>query len=377
MRLLAGVLAVVLLAACGGQAPRAAPPPAPPPSTGGGGASAGPAAPAAQAPAPSAPKPEPATVHYGGLGGSLDDAIFVGQAKGFFAAQGIQVEKSTFSSIADSLPLLATNQLDAAGGSLGASVFNAVIAGAPVKLVSNLTVLRDPAIVPNVRSSVGLVVRKDLADQMRSIADLKGRSVVVNRIEGGGSAFVFVELLRKVGLELSDLQTESLAFTEQLAALANGKVDAIVTVEPFITQAQDQGIGVLFGDLGSGFDGYPVLDLFYGPAFIENRPDVARRFLVAMMQAERYIQDAFVKHVNREEAIQLYIENTFNKDARLYDRMGFTRKETNGRINVQAVHLNQEINLRLGFQRQPIDVSSLMDQSFGQYALQQLGPYRE
>src|SRR5262249_54356064 len=98
----AAVIVLALATACGGAA--AAPPPA-----------ASPARQPAALPATAAPdeaaRPEPSppvTVRVGGIGGLVDRAYFIGEEKGYFAEQGIQLDVSTFRAMTDMLPLLAT-----------------------------------------------------------------------------------------------------------------------------------------------------------------------------------------------------------------------------------------------------------------------------
>src|SRR6476469_2651774 len=133
---------------------------------------------AAAEPATAAPATERATVRIGGSGGVIDRALFVGLAKGFYDEQGIDLDVQIFPTALDMIPLLATGRLDAMHGGSYPGIFNAVASGVDLKIVSNVSVFRQPG--PGIKNSQWLVVRKDLADQIRSVADLKGRKVAIH-----------------------------------------------------------------------------------------------------------------------------------------------------------------------------------------------------
>jgi len=254
-------------------------------------------------------------VRAGGLGGTVDRAYFAGEEKGYFAEQGISLEVENYRSAAEMVPLLATGRLDVGHGSTNPGFFNAMLQGVIVKVVSDVTII--PAPRPGQRNSMQLMLRRELVDQVRSVADLRGRTVAINN----ASSLNHEQLewvLRANGLELEDVQIEQVAFPEQMSALANGKIDAGITLEPFVTLAEAQNIAVPLFDIGAAMPGHSAQCLFYSPEFIQTQPEVGRRFMVAYIKALRYLEDAFFKGINREEAIDIFIKHTTLKDRALY-----------------------------------------------------------
>ncbi len=299
------VAVVVTGASCAPSAPPAASPSAAP--------TAGTAA--AQPPGSAAGPPASVTVRAGGLGGTVDRAYFAGEEKGYFAEQGISLEVENYRSAAEMVPLLATGRLDVGHGSTNPGFFNAMLQGVIVKVVSDVTII--PAPRPGQRNSMQLMLRRELVDQVRSVADLRGRTVAINN----ASSLNHEQLewvLRANGLELEDVQIEQVAFPEQMSALANGKIDAGITLEPFVTLAEAQNIAVPLFDIGAAMPGHSAQCLFYSPEFIQTQPEVGRRFMVAYIKALRYLEDAFFKGINREEAIDIFIKHTTLKDRALY-----------------------------------------------------------
>src|SRR5262249_6608205 len=154
---------------------------------------------------------------------------------------------------AEMVPLLATGRMDVGHGSTNPGFFNAMMQGVVVKVVSDVTVMK-PA-PPGGRNSMQLMLRKELADQVRSVADLRGRVVGIN-IRQIMNHEQLEWVLRANGLELDDVNIEQIAFPELMAALANGKVDAGITLEPFVTMAQAQNIAVPLYDIAVAQPGH-------------------------------------------------------------------------------------------------------------------------
>ena len=313
-----------------------------------------------------------ATVRVAGAGGSTYRALFVGQEKGFFEEQGIDLDIQIIRATSGMVPLLATGRLDAGQGGNYPGFFNAALSGTGVKVVSDVTVFRPPG--PGIKNSLWLIVRKDLTDQVKSVADLKGRKVAITAA-GSAAEELLEETLKYHRMTLSDVEEVTVAFPDQLAALSNKAVDAAIGLEPLVSQADEQNIAAPLFEVATALQNYTVQWLFYGGDFIKNQPDVGKRFLVAYTKALRYMEDAWRKGVNRSDVVQMFIKNTPVKDARLYDRMGVSYSETNGRVNVRALETDEDFFFRQGLLKQKVELSSLVDTSFGEYAVQVLGRY--
>src|SRR3954463_784935 len=182
VRELISLLLVAFLAACasgsGAPSPAAGKPGASGAAPAGTAAAPAPAPPRGAPPpavraAPAAPLTPPVTVRFGDLPATSNAAFYVAVDRGYFREEGLNVVFETFDSFERSIPALATNQLDAAGGGINAGVFSAIGRGLPLKIVAGIS--RN---IPGYSSSA-LVVRKDLIDagRVRDWADLRGMRI--------------------------------------------------------------------------------------------------------------------------------------------------------------------------------------------------------
>jgi len=89
---------------------------------------------------------------------------------------------------------------------------------------------------PPAPKAEALLVPKD--SPIRSVADLKGRKVVLNK--GSNVHYLLVKLLEKNGLKLSDITPIYLPPADARAAFESKNVDAWVVWDPFVAAAEKQ-----------------------------------------------------------------------------------------------------------------------------------------
>ncbi len=176
-------------------------------------------------------------IRVGYLGTSGDAGIFIAVDKGYFAEQGLTVSLERFGIGADQMALLGAGRLEVASGAPSPTLFNAVSRGLPIVVVGDKGSLRK-GFGFNV-----LVVRKALIDsgQFKGLGDLRGRAIAAP----AASVVNFEDylILKKGGFAPKDVTIVDIGFQDQPAAMANGKIDAAVMVEPFGTATESRGIG--------------------------------------------------------------------------------------------------------------------------------------
>ncbi|WP_397450988.1 aliphatic sulfonate ABC transporter substrate-binding protein [Pseudomonas sp. NA-150] len=143
------------------------------------------------------------------------------------AKQGIDVTWHEFPS---GLPLL--ESLNVGNVDLSADVADTVPVFAQAA-GARLTYFAQEAPSP---AAQAIVVRSD--STIKSLADLKGKKVAVTK--AAGSHYLLIAALNKAGLKFSDIEPAYLTPADGRAAFENGKVDAWVTWEPFLSGVQRQ-----------------------------------------------------------------------------------------------------------------------------------------
>jgi NitT/TauT family transport system substrate-binding protein len=217
--------------------------------------------------------------------------IFLAVDKGYFAEQhlDVQVTKYTGSSLTQ-LPMLARGDLDIAPVVTGPGFFNQFSQGFDLKLLASID-----------QSQKGwhdtgcVLVRQDVWDSgaVRKIADLKGK-LVDGGLDGTAQNYLLKQAILKGGLKFSDMTYTDKYKTvpDQFAALRNKAVDVTSGAEPICTQMQAQGLAhkwLAFSDVIPGFQASFVTS---SAQFLKTHRDAVRRFLIALLKAEKEIKAA-------------------------------------------------------------------------------------
>lgn len=169
--------------------------------------------------------PLPTTLRVGPLSTQnlLTLAATDGVAAEHLADVGAVLEVSApFPAFAPAAEALAAGHVDVVSGSTTAVV--GALAGQPDLVVF--------AVEHDAGDTQGIVAHGDV----RSVADLAGRSVAVNK--GGTGEYLLRLALRRAGLTPADVTTEHLAPADAASAFAAGRVDAWATWDQYLVGAQ-------------------------------------------------------------------------------------------------------------------------------------------
>ncbi len=300
--------------------------------------------------------------------------IFVGVEKGFFKEFGVEPELVYFQAAAPIATALATGQLDVGATGLTAALYNIVLQGEKLWIVADKG--REWPGFP----LVGIVVQKELweSGKVKSIRDLKGRTIGVTQL---GSTFHFHigNILEKEGLALADVRIVPLqAMPATVEALKGKQVDAILVPQPFPGATEAQGFGKIVAWAG---DLYPwqIAAIFYSKAFAADRAK-AVAFMKGYAKASRHYYDAaLVQKDGRvapgagyEEVVDITARYTGAKPEII--KLGFPYQDRNGRLLVPDIDRQIKWWVTHGFMKEALPVKDVVDTSFLEDALKQLGP---
>ena len=133
------------------------------------------------------------------------------------------------------------------------------------------------------------------ASPIRSVADLKGRTVGVSR--GSGCHFILAAALKRAGLSFGDIKPAYLQAPEGLAAFEQGSLDAWVIWDPFLAIAQGKRPVRVLAD-ATGLSSYHRYYLA-NDRFVASHPEVVATVFAALSEAGRWVK------INPQEAVAL------------------------------------------------------------------------
>lgn len=381
LAILALTTALILTAGCVSSSTPAPAPPAPTPSQGSTASQPAtsqpaPTAPAASQPAPAAPateaQPEPITVTVGMMPPSVSNAgIYIAEELGYFKEEGITLELKSFpSGDAQAVPLASGDLMVGTGGP-NAGLYNSAARGIATKIVADKG-----------HSAAGFdwlqfVAPTDLVNsgQVTSIKDLTGRKIAVGG-KGASGEVATVRNLEAVGIDAKDVELTVIPFPQMAAAIANKSIDTALVSESFLSNITGNGTGLI---IGSSIDAYPnqqIATIFYSEKFIQDHPDVARRWMLAYVKGLRGYNDAFRKGINKQQIVDILIKHKAASSAEFLDRMNKVGLHPDGAINMESIQYDIDFYVRYGYVATAPKVEDVVDLSFVEYAVQQLGQYQ-
>jgi NitT/TauT family transport system substrate-binding protein len=317
-----------------------------------------------------APLRPPVTVRIGLVVSSSDAGIFIAQERGYFREEGIDLDPTPFQSLQPMIPALANGQLDVGGGAFNTALVNAVRRGLPLKIVA------DKGSMPPGFGFQALVVRKALVDsgQFAGCESFRGARIAVTA-QGTVIVPALDAALQECGLSIAQIDLTLLAYPDMVAALAGGAIEAAMLNEPFVTTAVAERIAAIYKRSDEFYPYQQSAVIVYGPQFIAEQPDAARRFMVGYLRGVRDHYAAFVEGRQKGEIIDILTRTTPVKDAALYERMVPPGLNPDGYVNLQTMAKDMEWWVQHGQLDAVVDTGQLVDHAYVEYALARLGRF--
>ena len=330
-----------------------------------------PAPPASPAPAPQ-PTVDPAAipadlteVSIGYIPISIYAPVFVAKEKGYFAEQGLDVTLEPFAGGPEPITLTATSQLDAATVGAGPAFWNVLAQDLPISVVAPGHAEGNPVATP-------LMISRQACESgaITSVADLRGKAVAVNA--RGATEYWLGQALATAGLTIDDVDLQTLAFPDAVAALAAGALDASMVGEPLATKAEQDGLAVrLLTD-------FPVQDVqptvvIANDDFLSSQPEAAQGLVTAYLKACRDLAGGGFTDPANLAIIEQYTE----VPAALVAQAVQPVYAVDGRIDLAGLAKLQAFFRNRGQLEydQDIDPATVVQGRFVEAAVAALGPY--
>src|SRR5260370_1056461 len=239
------------------------------------------------------------TVRVGMVRALSSTATMIAIEKGYFKDYGIKVVIEDIDSSIDALAVVAQNRLKVVEGGISAAYFNAIEKNLPVTIA-----------IDRVSSPLNqkLIVRADLKDKIKDIAQLKGRPLASNS-RGAITNYEIGKIFEKAGFAYRNADLRFIPFTQMSVAFANKAVDAAFMIQPFASQVVDQGLGFAFADPDDFITPGPmtIAVSFVNTDWTAKNPDLAKNFFLAAMRGARDYCQAYHGGGNPHHGIALSV----------------------------------------------------------------------
>lgn len=227
------------------------------------------------------------TVTIGYLPSDHDAALFVADAQGKFAENGINTKMVQFNNGGDLMTAMASGEVDV--GYVGITpVLSSIEKGVPVKVISAAQT-----------EGSGIVVAKN--SDISSVSDLAGKKVATPG-EASIQHMLLTYYLDQNGMSMDDVKVSAMKVPSMNDALKTNKIDAMITFEPYVTIAEENGAKVLV-DSAEILPNHPCCVVVASDDFIKNHENETKTILEIHENATAYINN------NTDDAAGLLPDN--------------------------------------------------------------------
>jgi NitT/TauT family transport system substrate-binding protein len=206
--------------------------------------------------------------------------IYLGVQQGFFKEQGLDLNLQQAQGGAAIVPAVVSGQYQF-GFSNVVSELLAVSRGLKLKIVSQGVQATDK---PTTDYSA-VLVKPD--SPITDCKTLEGKTIAVNTLKNIGDVTIKAAC-DKNGIDVSSFKFVEMNFPDMLPAVQKGSVDAMWTVEPFVTQAKQAGARVITYNYEATSPHLTVATYFTTADYASKNGDVVRRFTSAIGKALDY-----------------------------------------------------------------------------------------
>jgi NitT/TauT family transport system substrate-binding protein len=215
----------------------------------------------------------------------LGALIWIAEDKGYFSANGLKVNIKTYDAGVRAAKDLLAGKLDLATAT-DFVVARSILNGDDLRIICNICEVGG--------ETIRIAARKDHG--ITKLSDIRGKRFGVAL--GSIGEFALDLLLVIQNIPIRKIEKVDLSPSEQISAISEGKVDALITWEPFYSK--------ISRELGTNFVGWPIQSIqnYYWFLLgtsegIRKRPQAIRNFVASLVSAENFMK----KHIDESERI--------------------------------------------------------------------------
>src|SRR6266480_7912638 len=222
--------------------------------------------------------------------------MFVGVEKGLFKKHGVDVHLKVVNTGSDMVSAMQKREVQI--GDMSVTTFlKARHGGDPFRVIG---IIMNDATRDNADEPLAIIARKDSGIRPGNIEDLKGKRVGLAQSQTSDEYVKMV--LAKRGMKYDDVTIVNIMAPPALApALKEGKVDAIVSWEPFNTVVLDQVPESYTVVRGGGYLSYIMVATAHEPT-LQSSPELIRNFVAGLAEASQYTRQ------HRDEAVAIFVK---------------------------------------------------------------------
>ena len=249
--------------------------------------------------------------------------MFIGAEKGYFKRHGVDAKMLVVDTGTDMVNAMHDGRAQI-GDMSTTTYLKAVHAGEPFKVIG---LIMNDATKDNCDDPLAIVTKKGRGIEAGKLSDLKGKKIGLAR--GQTSDEYFKMVLRRAKMKYAELTIENIWSQFGLApALAEGKVDAVVSWEPYVTQVLTQVPDSYTVIRGGHHMSYVMVATAHGPT-VESKPAVIKSIAAGLAQSSYFTRK------NPDEAVEIFAKWVPGTDVAI------------GKKSIKHIHFDPRMSLNV------------------------------
>jgi NitT/TauT family transport system substrate-binding protein len=305
-------------------------------------------------------------VKLGALRFTSHSGAFVAHEKGYFTAEGLEVELVFFQAAAPMAVAIASGDIDYGVTAISGGLINLANKGA-IKIIGGALVEEK-----GVDGQKILVSNAAFDAGVTTPAKLVGRSFGITQT-GSSFHYMISQIAAKEGIAASDVSLKALQKVGAIiGALKSGQIDSWTIVPHIAKGLAGSGGAKIIGNVADYIDDYQVTTIFTSTKNATEKRDLTERFLRAYSKGIADFNANMIDKTEGEGGVDattklihkyVYVERPFEKAAPPI-KAGSMRLQPNAKLNLSSVRHQLEWFQGEGLVSKDITIDQLVDSSY-------------
>jgi NitT/TauT family transport system substrate-binding protein len=288
--------------------------------------------------------------------------IFIAQEKGYFAAEGLEIEEVIFDSAEPIAVATVSGSIDIGATGLTAGFYQLAGQGA-LKMLASESFER-----PGFQGQAVLVSNRAYDAGLKAFTDLAGHSVAISQV-GGAPHYSLGLLEEKFGIDPKSVRVLPLqSNANRIAAVTGGTADTAIIPVTYAMPSMQHGDAKLLGWVGDNTP-WQVAAVFAATKTTNERGDMLNRFLRASLRGVKEYCDAFIGPDGKlrfgptaPDVLKIIAKYTGQREADI--KLGITYLDPQARVDVKDVGHQIAWFRAQGMVKGDFDADSVIDKRY-------------
>lgn len=309
------------------------------------------------------------TVTFGTLPIATVAPVLIAEERGYFEERNVEIERERIAGVPPATPRLASGEIDVAGGSVGAPIFNSIAQGVRIQIAADMAQHYHGA-----PAGAKVWARENIYSEGIEFPELADRVddplTVAHNAKGGSLDYVLGRILDLYDMSWDDVEVKEIGFSNMIPAMLSGDTDVCIAPDPLgLALGGKANAGqVLYAS--AALPRMQMAAYFFGGPFMEDRPDVAAGWIEGLILG---IREYYEMGAYPSEEVATIVNEAFGIDVGAVRSSVPALPNRNGTVNMNSIMRQQDYHACRGYVEDAVDSDEIRNEELWEKALDSVG----